>query len=207
MFGTVVGDLHRDGVNAAGKVAFPNQSVGGKHTVERGGEHHAERVTFRVNRGRTVKGHHGRTAVVRAVNGKDGVGNFVVQHHRDGVRCVVAYGIKSEHSQCSGGWRLFSGVVKGVREFIWTNPLVTPTRTLAVEINDACEIVTFGVVGSGGVDGDRARLRHDKFAPGVEGGFEINRQHRCEIDQFNRPGFCCAMGDVAHLEGDFVDAV
>ena len=101
-------------------------------------------------------------------------------------------------------------MVEGVGEFLRTSPLVAPAGALTVvsaERDHASKVVALGIVGSGGVDGNRARLWHDEFAPRVEGGFEINHQHGCEIDQFNRPGFRYAVPDVADLQGDFVDTV
>ena len=79
-------------------------------------------------------------------------------------------------------------MVKGVGQGFRTNPCVAPAGALTVvsaERDDTSKVVALGVVGSRGVDGNRARLRHDEFAPRVEGRFEINHQHGCKVDQFN----------------------
>ncbi len=114
------------------------------------------------------------------------------------------------HREGKGRRRIIVDVVEGVGEFLRTSPLVAPAgvRTVvSAERDHASKVVALGIVGSGGVDGNRARLWHDELAPRVEGGFEINRQHRCKIDQLNRPDFCYAMPVVADLQRNFVNAV
>ena len=101
-------------------------------------------------------------------------------------------------------------MVKGVGQGFRTNPCVAPAGALTVvsaERDDTSKVVAFGVVGSSGVDGDRACLGHDEFAPRVEGGFEIDHKHWCQIDQFNGPGFGNAMTRVTNLQRDLVNTV
>ena len=102
-------------------------------------------------------------------------------------------------------------MVERVGEFLGASPLVAPTGALAVvaaEGDEASKVIAFRVVGSGGVDGDGARLRHDELAPRVQGGLETDGEDGRKVDQFNGATFGDAVaGRIANFEREHVDAV